>query len=56
MTIKERINDGDASRGGDFIDGKKMLMDTVIGAKGASRMANQRGGPQCGIRLVFSIN
>jgi hypothetical protein len=54
MTIKERVNDGNASKGGDAHDGKKMLMDTVIGAKGSSK--NDKGRSQCGIRLVFSIN
>jgi hypothetical protein len=52
MTIKERINEGSASRGEDLLDGKKMLIDTVLGAKGASRIDKGR----LGIKMIFSIN
>ena len=54
MTIKERINEGDASRDGDLLDAKRMLMDTVLGAKCDSKRAHNQG--RLGVRLVFSIN
>jgi hypothetical protein len=54
MTIKERINQDLASKDDD-VQGKRILMDTVIGAKGDPKTYESRRRLYV-LRLGFSIN